>query len=203
MNTIKHIVFDIGRVLIQWDPDIPFRQHIPNHDERRWFLDNICSPAWNIEQDRGRSWTEAETLLIEQFPEHETLIRVFRSQWHEMIPNAIEGSAEVLIRLIDRGNDVTMLTNFHQETYPEAVAKFPFLKLPRGVTVSGEIGMIKPDKEIFDHHVLSFDLKPAHCLFFDDSAINVEGARAAGWNAELFVNSDQLRQDLTRWGVNF
>jgi len=203
MSNIQHVVFDIGRVLIHWDPEIPYRKHIPDAEKRRWFLKNICSPEWNVEQDRGRSWAEAERVLIEQHPEHEELIRVFRSHWPEMIPDAVEGTVEVLIRLMDRGNDVTMLTNFNQETYPLAVEAFPFLKLPRGVTVSGEVKMLKPHREIYDHHATSFGLTPANCLFFDDSLKNVEGARNAGWNAELFTDVHKMHTDLTRWGIDY
>ena len=201
MPTIKHIVFDVGRVLIHWDPEIPFHHLIPDEDARQHFLANICTPAWNIEQDRGREWVDAEDLLIEQHPDKETQIRGFRKYWIEMIHGALDDSVVIMKSLIDSGMDVTLLTNFHQETFPLAKEKFPFLKLPRGETVSGEIGLIKPDLAIYQHHANTHGLDPAACLFFDDSQQNVDGARNAGWQAELFTDASQMKTDMGKHGV--
>jgi len=161
MSDIRHIVFDIGRVLVHYDPDLPFSRLIQDEAERRWFFENVCTSAWNIEQDRGRGWAEAEALLIAEHPSHEENIRAFRRHWHEMVPHAYEDSVALMEDLIDRGHDVTMLTNWAADTFVEARARFPFLHRPRGVTVSGEIGMIKPQRGIYDHHVKAFDLDPA------------------------------------------
>jgi 2-haloacid dehalogenase len=201
MPNISHIVFDIGKVLIHYDPDLPFSRLIPDAAERKWFFDNVCTSDWNIEQDRGRTWGEAENLLIAQHPGHEANIRNFRLHWHEMVPHAYEDSVALMLELIEAGHDVTMLTNFAADTFVEARAKFPFLERPRGVTVSGEIGMIKPDRRIFDHHVQHFGLDPAATIFIDDSLKNVEGARAAGWHAVHFQNAEALEADLERFGI--
>jgi 2-haloacid dehalogenase len=201
MPDISHIVFDIGKVLIHYDPDLPFSRLIPDAAERKWFFDNVCTSDWNIEQDRGRTWEEAESLLIAQHPDHEANIRNFRLHWHEMVPHAYEDSVALMLELIDAGHDVTMLTNFAADTFVEARTKFPFLERPRGVTVSGEIGMIKPDRQIFDHHVQNFGLDPAATIFIDDSLKNVEGARAAGWHAVHFQNAKALEADLERFGI--
>ena len=187
MPEIRHIVFDIGKVLIHYDPEIPFRRLIPDSEERRWFLENVCTSDWNIEQDRGRSWQEAEALLIAEHPAQEANIRAFRQNWHAMVPNHYADSVAILERLIEDGHDVTMLTNFAADTFREAQARFDFLNRPRGVTVSGEIGLIKPDRAIYDHHVSSFGLEPSATLFIDDSQKNVDGAKAAGWQAVLFT----------------
>lgn len=196
MPEIRHIVFDIGRVLIHYDPDLPFSRLIPDADERRGFFDNVCTSAWNIEQDRGRSWEDAEALLIADHPAHAENIRNFRRHWHEMVPHAYDDSVALMTRLIEQGRDVTLLTNWAADTFAEARTRFPFLELPRGITVSGEIKSIKPDREIYDHHARSFDLDPAHALFIDDSQKNVDGARAAGWQAVLFTDAETLRRDL-------
>src|SRR6478735_4704095 len=127
MTEIRHIVFDIGRVLIHYDPNIPFSRLIPNAEERKWFFDNVCTPDWNIEQDRGRTWEEAEALLIAKHPPHENSIRGFRRNWHEMVPHAYEDSVAVMESLIDDGHDVTMLTNFASDTFVEATERFAFL----------------------------------------------------------------------------
>jgi 2-haloacid dehalogenase len=201
MTPIRHIVFDIGKVLIHYDPDLPFSRLIPDAQERKWFFDTLCTHEWNLEQDRGRSWEKAEEMLIIDYPAHAENIRAFRRNWHEMVPHAYEDTVAIMERLIDAGHDVTMLTNFAADTLAEARQRFAFLNRPRGVTVSGEIGHIKPDREIYDHHVKAFGLEPAATLFIDDSQKNVDGAIAAGWQAVLFTNAKALEQELERFGI--
>ncbi|WP_159587411.1 HAD family hydrolase [Chelativorans xinjiangense] len=200
MSEIRHIVFDIGKVLLHYDPEIPFSRLIPDEEERRWFFANVCTNDWNLEQDRGRGWAEAEAELIALHPDREEHIRAFRRHWHEMVSHAYEGSVTILEDLIDGGHDVTMLTNFAADTFAEAKERYTFLKRPRGVTVSGEIRLVKPDPAIYAHHAESFGLEPAATLFIDDSAKNVEGAKAAGWQAVQFVGAEALREDLERAG---
>jgi 2-haloacid dehalogenase len=201
MTGIRHIVFDIGRVLIHYDPDIPFSRLIPDADERRWFFENVCTPDWNIEQDRGRAWADAESLLIAAHPDHAENIRGFRRHWHEMVPHAYDDSVAIMQALIGQRRDVTMLTNFAADTFGEARERFPFLSLPRGVTVSGDIGIIKPDRAIYEHHARTFGLEPSATLFIDDSPKNVDGAIQAGWQAILFTDADRLRRDLLAKGI--
>ncbi|MEM6762777.1 MAG: HAD family phosphatase [Pseudomonadota bacterium] len=198
---IKHIVFDVGRVLLHWDPELPYRRLIPDPQRRAWFLSEVCSPAWNREQDRGRGWPEAEAVLIAERPEEADLIRAYRRYWNEMVPYAIEESCQVLASLVKAGMDVTLLTNFHQETFEVAKARFPFLSATRGATVSGEVALLKPERAIYDHHTSTFGLDPDATLFFDDTAENVDGAKAAGWRAHLFTTPQQMRADLAAAGV--
>jgi 2-haloacid dehalogenase len=200
MTEIRHIVFDIGKVLIHYDPNLPFRRLIPDAGERRWFFDNVCTHDWNVEQDRGRRWEDAEASLIAEFPDHAENIRNFRLYWHEMVPHAYEESVAIMEALIDQRHDVTMLTNFAADTFEEARRRFPFLLKPRGVTVSADVGLIKPDRAIYEHHASTFGLEPAATLFIDDSEANVEGARAAGWQSLQFLDAATLRTDLSRYG---
>ncbi|NBB49001.1 HAD-IA family hydrolase [Rhizobium sp. CRIBSB] len=202
MTEIRHIVFDIGKVLIHYDPNLPFSRIIPDADERADFFARVCTHDWNIEQDRGRDWAEAEALLIAQFPEREAHIRAFRQHWAEMVPHAYEDSVAIMTGLIADGHDVTMLTNFAADTFREARKMYPFLNTPRGVTVSGEIGLIKPDVAIYTRHATDFGLEPAHTVFIDDSYPNVEGARAAGWQAVHFTGADKLKADLEGLGIS-
>ena len=201
MTAIRHIVFDIGKVLIHYDPDIPFSRLIPDAAQRRWFFENVCTHEWNLEQDRGRKWADAEALLIARYPDHAELIRAFRGSWHEMVSHHYADSVALMERLIEDGHDVTMLTNFAADTFAEAKERFPFLKRPRGVTVSGEIGLIKPDREIFEHHAKAFGLDPAATLFIDDSRKNVDGAIVACWQAILFESAAGLERELERRGL--
>jgi 2-haloacid dehalogenase len=198
---IQHIVFDIGKVLIHYDPNLAYTKVIPDKDEREWFFANVCTHEWNIEQDRGRTWEEAEAALISEHPERERQIRAFRKYWNEMVPHHYEDSVAIMEKLIAEGRDVTLLTNFASDTFREAQGRFPFLKKTRGVTVSGDIGLIKPDVEIYDAHAREFGLDPATTIFIDDSLANVEGARAAGWNAVHFTGADKLRADLSSYGI--
>lgn len=201
MNDIRHIVFDIGKVLVHYDPEIPYARLIPDEEERRWFLDNVCSHDWNLEQDRGRSWREAEAELIALYPEQAENIRAFRKHWPEMVSHAYDDAVAILEETIAGGHDVTMLTNFAADTFAEARKRYSFLNRTRGVTVSGEVGLIKPDREIYDLHARTFGLEPAATLFIDDSAPNVVGARAAGWQAVQFTGAERLRESLTELGI--
>lgn len=201
MQPVRHIVFDIGRVLIHYDPDIPFSRLIPDEEQRRWFFANVCTHEWNVEQDRGRDWTDAEALLVAAHPAHEANIRAFRENWHEMVPHHYEDSVAIMEGLIADGHDVTMLTNFARDTFREARERFAFLNRPRGVTVSGEIGLIKPDRAIYEKHAADFSLEPAATLFIDDSEANVRGAIAAGWQAIHFTDAATLKADLGARGL--
>jgi 2-haloacid dehalogenase len=194
--TIRHVVFDIGKVLIHYDPHIPYSRLIPDEAERNAFFETVCTHEWNLEQDRGRSWEEAEAILIAEHPDKEPLIRAFRQHWHEMVSHSYGESVDIMLDLIQQGRDVTMLTNFASDTFRQAQEMFPFLKVPRGVTVSGDIGLIKPDRAIYETHVKSFDLDPAVSLFIDDSQKNVDGAIEAGWHSVLFTDAAKLREDM-------
>ena len=202
MTSIRHIVFDIGKVLIHYDPQLAFRDIIPDGARRDWFFAHVCNGDWNVEQDRGRSWAQAEAEAIASHPDWENEIRAFRTNWHAMVPHAYEDSVALMVELIEAGHDVTLLTNFAADTFGEALQRFPFLSVPRGVTVSGLVGVIKPDREIFDLHARTFGLDCAATVFIDDSEKNVEGARAAGWQALHFTDAAKLRADLDALGVS-
>ena len=198
---IRHIVFDIGKVLIRYDPHRGLMDVIPDAAERDRFFQNVCTEAWNLEQDRGRPWVEAEALLIADWPDQADRIRAFRANWSRMVHDCIPDTVALFERLIDEGQDVTMLTNFAADTYVEAKALFPFLNRPRGVTVSGEIGLIKPDPAIYARHQAAFGLDPAITLFIDDNAANVAAAEGAGWRAVHYAGHDGLVVDLTALGI--
>lgn len=198
---IKHIVFDIGRVLLDYDPERAFVDLIPDYDERQWFLANVCTSKWNLEQDRGRPWGEAENLLIAKFPEHTANIRAYRQNWHHMISGPIKASVTIYEMLIQKGNDVTLLTNFASDTFKEAQERFTFLKASRGATVSGDLKLLKPDIKIYHHHARAFELDIKQTLFIDDSENNVAGAIDAGWHSILFTTPEKLLLDLRQFDI--
>ena len=193
---IRHIVFDIGKVLSHYDPDLPFSRLIPDAGERKWFFENVCTHDWNVEQDRGRTWKEAEELLIAKFPDHEHNIRGFRKHWHEMVPHPYQHSVDHMERLIAEGRDVTLLTNFADDTFDQACEIFPFLKKPRGVTVSARVRLIKPDPAIYETHTKAFGLDPKATFFIDDALPNIQAARAYGWQAVQYLGPEKLDEDL-------
>ena len=200
MNDIRHIVFDLGRVLIRWEPDIPYRRLIPDEAARNHFLAEICNHAWLLKTDRGETWESAEQELIAEHTDKADLIRAFRRHHAEMLPGEIEASVILAESLIARGMDVTALTNWAPDTFPEAVKRFPILSRFRGITVSGRVGIVKPDPAIYALHATTFGLNPAATLFFDDNPVNVEAARKAGWKAEVVTTPEQLRADLEQYG---
>jgi FMN phosphatase YigB (HAD superfamily) len=202
MSEIRHIVLDLGRVVIRWEPEIPYRALILDAAERQHFLTEVCNGRWLAETDQGASWAEAEHGLIERFPGHAAMIRAFRENWHAMVPGYVEGTPLILSELLAGGYDVTALTNFAQDTFLEAEIRFPLLKSFRGVTVSARIGVVKPNAAIFERHARDFALAPEATLFFDDLPANVEAARRAGWHGEVFTDAEAMRADLKRYGID-
>jgi 2-haloacid dehalogenase len=201
VSEIRHIVFDLGQVLIAYDAERPFRRLIPDAEERRRFFAEVCTHDWNLEQDRGRAWQEAENLLIVRHPGKADLIRAFRANWWEMIPGAIEENVAILAAMIERGHDVTALTNWAPDTFAIAEAAFPFLRTFRGITVSGRVGLIKPEPAIYRLHTDTFRLDPAATLFIDDNPANVATARSLGWQTVQYVSTERLKEELGRHRV--
>ncbi|MGI9515076.1 MAG: HAD family hydrolase [Anderseniella sp.] len=199
---IRHVVFDIGNVLLNFDPELAYLDLIPDQAERYGFLRDVCSRDWIAAQDRVHAWAPGEAALIAQHPDREALIRSFRERWHDMVPGMISDSVDMLETLAAKGFDVTALTSFNGETFDEASERFDFFKSFRGITVSGQIGLLKPETEIFEHHGAAFGILPTATVFIDDVAVNVEAARNAGWHSLQFVSPDRLRRDLCMLGVS-
>ena len=192
----RHVVFDLGHVLLNFDPELAYLDLIPDEDERKTFLKEVCSRDWITAQDRVQAWHPGEAMLIDTHPDKAHLIRAFRQRWHDMVPSQIDGTVEVLEQLSDFGVDLTALTNFNGETFDEAVERFGFFQHFRAITVSGKVSMLKPERAIFDHHARAHGLEPAATLFIDDLETNVAAAQAAGWQAIRFSGPDALKADL-------
>ncbi len=201
--TMPTVVFDVGNVLIRWDPLLVYREMIPDDEKRAWFMQNVCTAAWNLEQDRGRSWEEAVALLVGSHPEWESQIRAYDERWHEAVPGIIEDSVAVLAELKDRGEKVYAITNFSREKWAECLIRFPFLQSFDGVVVSAHERVIKPDPAIYEILLQRYGLSASDCIFIDDSAKNIEAARGVGMKAVHFVEPIDLRSELTGHGVRF
>jgi 2-haloacid dehalogenase len=201
MPRIDTVIFDVGNVLLDWNPRHLYRKLFADEERMEWFLANICTPAWNLEQDRGRSFAEAVRELVSRHPEWEREIRAFDERWHETIAGEIAGSIELLPQLKKKGIGLFALTNFSREKYDETFLRFPFLREFEGIIVSGHEGLLKPDAAIFRLFLDRYAREASRCLFVDDSARNVEGARRVGMEAVQFSDAASLRRDLARLGL--
>jgi 2-haloacid dehalogenase len=194
----KVIVFDLGGVLIDWNPRYLYRKIFADENDMNFFLSEVCSPEWNIQQDAGRPLAEATAERIALFPEKKSLIEAFYGRWEEMLSGEIVETVEILRELKARGETLYALTNWSAETFPIALQRFDFLHWFQGTLVSGSEKLAKPDPAIFHLLLYRFDLQAENCLFIDDSKINVEAAANIGFDTHHFTNAAQLRQALVQ-----
>ncbi|OAV43646.1 HAD family phosphatase [Lewinella sp. 4G2] len=197
------IIFDIGNVLISWDPRRLYRKHFATADEADWFVTNITHLDWNEEQDRGRPVAEATELLVAEHPKWEREIRMYYDRWTEHFDGAIEGTVEILQELDDSGQHrLLALTNWSAELFPWARENFDFLQRFEHITVSGEVKMKKPNPDIYEHIRQEYDLGDfSDCIFIDDSARNVATARSMGLDSIQFTSPEALREELKERGI--
>lgn len=194
------VVFDLGNVLIAWDPRNIYRKLIPDAAEMEEFLAIVCTHDWNLRQDAGRPIAEAEAELIAKFPDKSDLIRAYYGRFQEALGGPIAGSVALLERLHANGTSLYALTNWSAETFKIARPMFPFLERFRHIVVSGELKLVKPDAAIF-RHLLGVVGKPAQaCFFIDDSDKNIASAAALGFHTHHFSEPGALGLDLERLG---
>jgi len=165
------------------------------------FLATVCTRAWNDRVDRGLPFAEAVAELVARFPDAAELITAYHERWPEMLRGEIDGTVAVLGELRAAGVPVYALSNWSAETFPIGRERFGFLAELDGVLLSGEVGMAKPDPEIFEELCARFDLRPADALFVDDSLPNVEAARQLGFRAHHFREAATLRRELVALGL--
>ncbi len=195
------VVFDLGGVLIDWNPRYLYRTVFGDEAEMEQFLAQICSPAWNARQDAGRPWDEAVAELSARHPSHAAQIAMYRDRWEQTLGEAIAPTVEVLRDLHAQGVRLYALTNWSQETFPVALGRFPFLAWFAGILVSGEEGLIKPDPAIYRRLLERFDIDPQAAVFIDDSLPNVEAARQLGLHGIHFHDASALRRALVALGL--
>ncbi len=193
---VDTVVFDVGNVLIRWDPRNLYRKLIRDPAEMERFLAEVCTDDWNLEQDRGRNWADAIAERVALFPRHASLIRAYSERWHEMVPGEVEGTVSILESL--RAADVPLfaITNFSAEKFAEAQQRFAFLGGFRDVVVSAHERLLKPEPAIYRVLLDRNGLDAGRCLFIDDSARNVRGAEAVGMRAHHFRDASGLAAEL-------
>ncbi len=202
---VHTIIFDIGNVLIGWNPRLLYNKVFATPEEADWFVSNITHLDWNEEQDRGRPIAEATELLVAEHPEWEREIRIYYDRWTEHFSGAIAGAVEVLEAMnASQRYRLLALTNWSAELFPWARQNFPFLSLFEDIMVSGEVKMKKPNPDIFLHLAKTYRLGDfSGCLFIDDSPRNCATARSLGLDAIQFASPEQLREALAERGVTW
>jgi 2-haloacid dehalogenase len=200
-RTIDVVAFDIGGVLLDWSPDYLYADLIPDEAQRKDFLTNVTTPAWNHRQDEGRSWAEAVAELTSLYPQHAEWIEAYDTGWLKMVKGVFEDTAAVLTDLLALGIPTYALTNFSAEKWEVAKDAFPILTHFEGEVVSGVEQTVKPDEKIYRILIDRYGLDAARTFYTDDKDYNVDAARAVGLDAELFTGGTTLREQLRARGL--
>jgi 2-haloacid dehalogenase len=197
------VVFDLGGVLIDWNPRYLYRTLFKDDEaamER--FLAEVTTPEWNHRQDQGRPWSEAIAELTGRHPHQRELIEAYHARWQEMLGGPMEATVEVLAQLRDEGRvRLFALSNWSSETYAIARPGFPFLGWFEAVVISGELGIAKPEPAIFEHLLRRHDLEAESTVYVDDIPANVEAAARLGFRAIHFRDAVDLRRRLEDQGL--
>jgi len=196
----RSVVFDLGGVLIHWDPRLLYRKLLPSEDAVERFLASVCPPEWNERMDAGLPLEQGLAERIERFPHHEPLIRAYGERFAEMML-PMPASIALLDELDARGVALFALSNWAAETFAATRHLFPFFERFDGLVISGQIGVAKPDPRIFAHLLEAHRLDAHEVVFVDDRARNVEAARAAGLDGVLFESAAGLRGELAARGL--
>lgn len=194
---VDAVVFDLGGVLVDWNPRHLYRKLFVGDDlGMECFLATVCTQTRNEQHDRGRSFSESIAELCIRYPSFEVMIRAYRARWPEMLNGPIEGSVEALAELARSGQRLFALTNWSAETFPIALERYEFLQWFDGIVVSGDEGMAKPDVEIYELLLDRFGLTASRTLFIDDTLVNVRAAHSLGLQALHFRSEEGLREEL-------
>ncbi|MET6995867.1 HAD family hydrolase [Chitinophaga defluvii] len=192
------IIFDLGAVLIDWNPRYLFNKIFSTPEETEYFLEHICTPDWNEEQDAGRSLQDATEMLVNAYPAYEAPIRAYYGRWKEMLGGTIDDSVQILYQLKETGQyRLYALTNWSNETFPIALVQYPFLQWFDGIVVSGREKQRKPDTAFYQLLLDRYNINAAEALFIDDNLRNVTAARNYGIDSIHFTSPEQLKNALS------
>jgi 2-haloacid dehalogenase len=198
MSKITSVVFDLGNVLIDWNPRYLYRKIFKTETEVEWFLENVCDDAWNTKHDAGQPFSKGISELSSLHPQYSEEIRNWFDRCEEMLGGPLDETVEVLAELKKNKVPLFILSNWSAETYPKAEAIFDFLHWFDGKIISGESGKIKPDAGIYKLLLETYDLVPQNTVFIDDKLANVEAAQDSGIHGIHFQNAALLRNDLEK-----
>ena len=197
----RTVVFDLGGVLIDWNPRHLYRKMFDDEAEMERFLREICSNAWNLQMDRGMPFEEGVATLSQKHPDMAPYIEAFWIRWEEMIEGAIDGIVEILKQLYARDVPLYALSNWSAQTWPFARDRFTFLELFKGLVISGFEGTMKPEEKIFRILLERHDIDPATAVFIDDRVENVAVAERLGIRGVHFTGPAELSANLSRMGL--
>jgi 2-haloacid dehalogenase len=201
-NTFETVIFDLGAVLIDWNPRHLYRKIFKTEEEITWFLENICTSEWNDEQDAGRSFEEATEELVTKHPEWEVPVRAWYNRWQETIEGPIHETVDILKAIKESKNyRLYALTNWSAETFPWALNTFDFLHWFEGIVVSGVEKIRKPNPEFFRILFDRYQVDPTKALFIDDNFKNIEAGKLMGLTTIHFQSPEQLKKELNRFGI--
>jgi 2-haloacid dehalogenase len=201
-SKIDAIIFDLGGVLIDWNPNYVFDKLFTDPEKKKYFFENVCTADWNEQQDGGRTIKEATEELLQTHPEWKEYIEAYYGRWEEMLGGPIHGTVEIFKQLKESGNfKIYALTNWSAELFPIALERYDFLHWFDGRVVSGEEKMRKPFPEFYQLILNRFKLTPEETLFIDDSVRNTNAAKEHGLNTVLFKSPVQLKEELGQMGI--
>lgn len=200
-SPVEAVVFDVGRVLVQWDMRRLFARLIAEPARLDWFMANVVTEAWHFEHDAGRDLGEMVAARKAEFPGHDDLLDAYATRFGETIPGNVPGSHEIVRELAARSVPLFAITNFASVFWRDYRAGEPLFDLFGDIVVSGDEKIAKPDARIFDLAARRFGHAPESMLFIDDSAANIVGARALGWQVHHFRDARTLRSDLSARGL--
>lgn len=202
MSAIDTIIFDLGGVLVDWNPTYIYKNIFTSEEKMNWFFTNVCTPEWNMEQDAGRTIAEGEKILIDKYPEYENEIKHFYKEWEFMLNGVIEENFAILNKLkASKKYKIYALTNWSAEKWDKAVELFPFFNEFDGVVVSGHEKCRKPFPEIYNIILNRYNINAKKAVFIDDNLDNVEAARKLGINGIHFTANSNLKLDLTSFNI--
>lgn len=194
-NKIETIIFDLGNVLIEWDPRHLYRKILKDEDQITWFLENICTSEWNDQQDAGRTFEAGIQELVAKHPEWEEAITAWGTRWQETINGQIDGTVELLRKIRDsKKYRLYALTNWSAETFPWALDNFEFLHWFEGIVVSGHEKTRKPYPDFFNILFTRYKVDPSRSVFIDDNVKNIKGASEVGLQTIYFQSPEHLKQ---------
>jgi 2-haloacid dehalogenase len=200
---VKTIIYDLGGVLIDWNPMYVYKDYFDSAEKEQYFFENICTSDWNEEQDAGRSIVVATQELVEKFPEWETAIRDYYGRWTDMLKEPLHSSVEILRQLKQSGNyKLYALTNWQADLFNIALVRFNFLHWFDGRVVSGEEKTRKPFTEFYMRLINRYNIDIADAIFIDDNLRNVKAAAALGLDCIHFENAAQLKGELAKRNIS-
>ena len=195
------VVFDVGNVLLRWDPRNLYRKIFTRVEQMEWFLSHVCDGPWNEAQDLGRAWADAVLERTQLFPQWAVEIRAYDERWIETLDGAIEENVAILKTLKQARMPVYAITNFSKDKFRAARAQFGFFDWFDGIVVSGEERLIKPDPRIFRLFLDRYRLAAGECLFIDDSRANVTAAKEIGMRTIHYAEGMDLAAAMQAQGI--